>query len=393
MNKKDYLAKRGQLMAEAKTALDGGNIDDFDAKKKEVEELDARFDAEAKAEANLEALEKGTRVDAKAAVVTASADPAEILNSVEYKRAFLKAMTRREMDADERGAFQIVNATQTAGSHSALIPTTMMDDIWEEMGQLHPVIADSEGSRTYVKGKVSIPVADITGDGAWTAEATATAEGAMTSGTVDLDGYELSKAVVVSWKLYEMSLDRFEAFLRRKLAEKVGNAFAAGLITGAGSTGNAPTGVITALEAESSTPQVVTYTAANGITYANLTAAMSKILSGYVSGSSIYATSATIWTLLANILDDNKRPLFIPDVTASGVGRMFGLPVKAEDGVTAGKVLIGNYGLGYASNVNADVELHYEEHVLARKTDFGAYTIADGKPMTTKAFSELKSST
>ena len=393
MNKQKYNETRAALMAEAKALVDEGKLEEFEAKKAEVEALDAKFDAEAKAEANLAALDKGVRVDPKAVVAAEQKDTEEVAASNEYRRAFLKSMMHKELDADEAGAFNLINATQTAATHSALIPTTMMQNIWEEMGQLHPVIADSAPSRTYVKGKVSIPYADITGDAAWTAEATATAEAAMTSGAVTLDGYDLSKGVTVSWKLYEMSLDSFEAFLRRKLAEKVSNALAAGFITGAGSSGNAPTGVITALEAESSTPQVVSYAAAAGITYANLTAAMSKITAGYIPGSSIYADSATIWTKLANILDDNKRPIFIPDVSAGGVGRMFGLPVKAEDGVTTGKVLIGNYAKGYASNMNADVEVHYEEHVLARTTDYAAYAIADGKPMTTKAFAELKAST
>ncbi len=393
MNKNTYNETRAALMAEAKELLDAGKLEEFEAKKGEVEALDAKFDAEAKAEANLEALERGKRVDPASKSVTDSRSMEEVIDSAEYKRAFLKAMMRKDLDADERGAFNIVNATQTASSHSALIPKTLMKEIWEEMGQLHPVLADSEPSRTYVKGKVSIPYADITGDGAWTAETTATSEGTLTSGTVDLDGYDLSKGVTVSWKLYEMALDSFEAFLRRKLAEKVSNALAAAFFTGTGSSNTQPTGVITALEAETNTPQVVTYTAANGITYANLTAAMAKILSGYIPGTSVYAASTTIWTLLAGILDDVKRPIFIPDVTAGGVGRIFGMPVKPEDGVTAGKVVIGNFAKGYASNMNSDVELHYEEHVLARKTDYAAWCLADGKPMTTKAFAELKAST
>lgn len=398
MNKQKYNESRAALMAEAKKLLDEGKLEDFEAKSKEIEALDAQYDKEAKAEANLEALERGSRVTGQAAVLAVSGDRETILASTEYKRAFLKAMMHKQMDADEAGAFnavnlELLNATQTAGTHTALIPTTMMKDIWEEMGQLHPVIADSEPSRTYVRGKVSIPYADITGDGAWTAETTATSEGALTSGAVTLDGYDLSKAVTVSWKLYEMSLENFEAFLRRKLSEKVANALAAAFFTGSGSTNSQPEGVIPALEGETNTPQVVTYTAANGIGYQNIITAMSKITAGYFNGSSIYATSATIWTLLAGIVDNVKQPIFIPDVTASGVGRMFGLPVKAEDGVTAGKVVIGNFAKGYASNMNADVEIHYEEHVLARKTDYAAWTLADGKPMTTKAFAELKAST
>ena len=147
MKKELYLENRAKLMNDAKQLLDAGKLDEFNAKKAEVEALDAQFDTEAKAEANLSALEGGVRVNPAAKAVTADTDKEEILNSAEYKRAFLKAMMKKDLDADERGAFNIVNATQTAGTHSAIIPTTMMKDIWTEMGQLHPVIADMAPGR------------------------------------------------------------------------------------------------------------------------------------------------------------------------------------------------------------------------------------------------------
>lgn len=409
MRREEYLEKRTEMLNQAKAATVEGKLDDFEAVKRQIEELDAKFELEAKAEANFAALEKGVIVPKTAVglgVGTKSEDEDDEAATDTYKTAFLKAMMHRGLNDAEKKSFAAVNGdalmnagTQTAANHPAVIPVTMMREIWSEMAEQHPIIADSAASRTYVRGKVTIPAADVSGDGEWYDEATATVPSAITSANIELDGHELAKAVTISWKLYEMSLEDFEAFLRRKLAEKMGNAIATAFVTGPGIPGQGdtfkpqPLGVITALEAETSTPQIINYTAANGISYANLTAGMGALISGYVSGAAIYAKSTTIWTLLANILDTTKRPIFVPDVTAGGVGRMFGIPVKAEDAVPAGKVLGGNYARGYVSNVNRDVEILTEDHVLARTTDYSAYAIIDGKPMTTKAFFLIEPST
>lgn len=172
-------------------------------------------------------------------------------------------------------------------------------------------------------------------------------------------------------------------------------AFANALVNGLGVPGQSdthkaqPLGVVTAINAESNTPQKATYTAASGMAYSDLTGMMAKLRSGYASGAVFYAKNAVIWNSLANICDDNGRPIFIPDVTSDGVGRIFGCPVKEEDSVAASSVLLGNYGKGYAININRTMGVVTEEHAKDRNTDFVGYMIVDGKPLTTKAFSYL----
>ena len=56
MNREKYLADRKVLMDEAQTLIDAGKLDEFEAKVKEVEALDAQFEAACKAQANLAAL-------------------------------------------------------------------------------------------------------------------------------------------------------------------------------------------------------------------------------------------------------------------------------------------------------------------------------------------------
>ena len=56
MNKKEFEAKRAQLLAEMKAAIDAGDADKAEAMHKEVTALDEKFQKLATAEANLNAL-------------------------------------------------------------------------------------------------------------------------------------------------------------------------------------------------------------------------------------------------------------------------------------------------------------------------------------------------
>ncbi|HBC92602.1 MAG TPA: phage major capsid protein, partial [Pelotomaculum sp.] len=61
-NKEKYLADRKKLMDEAQALICAGKLDEFEAKVKEVEALDAQFEAACKAQANLNALNDNTTV-------------------------------------------------------------------------------------------------------------------------------------------------------------------------------------------------------------------------------------------------------------------------------------------------------------------------------------------
>lgn len=79
-----------------------------------------------------------------------------------------------------------------------------------------------------------------------------------------------------------------------------------------------------------------------------------------------------------------------PDVTLGGVGRIFGLVVKEEDGMKDGEVLFGNVSKGYAVNINENMTMYNEDHIKSRTTDYMGYALVDGDVLTTKAFALLK---
>jgi len=193
-----------------------------------------------------------------------------------------------------------------------------------------------------------------------------------------------------------MAVEDFIPYITQELADRIGAALGKSVSTGLGSTATPrqPEGIETALLGESQTPQVVSYdpeaTTPDPLAYSDFTDAISRIHSSYLAGASIYANNKTIWTQIANLVDGQGRPLFIPDVTSGGVGRMFGMVVKTDAGITDGSILIGNANAGYIMNTNEPMSVLTEEHIKARETDYSAYTVVDGAVLDTKAFALIR---
>lgn len=398
MNKKKYLEMRAAMLEEAQNFINQGKIEEAAAKRKEIEKLDADFEEASKEQANLDALNKEDDkvTDMKNLSVDEGGlkpvdNTAEKLNQVNYETVFAKVALQRDLTNDEINLYNQMNPenayTHNTTNTEIVIPETVVGGIIDKMKELHPILADVtatniKGTVKYVK-RTAIPA----GDADYYDEATVTADEENTFGELTLGGKELAKAVTVTWKLQAMAIADFIPFIQRELAERMGSAKAKAFVRGKGDA-KYPQGVITAIEAEESTPQKVAYKA-DGLTYKDITAAMAKIKSGYVSGSKIYANNTTIWGTLANVMDEQGRPLFIPDVSAGGVGRIFGIVVKEEDAMNDGEILIGNMAAGYKENISEAMKLVTEQHAKARTTDFVGYEVHDGGVIDEKAFAYM----
>lgn len=425
MTKKDYLEKRNALITEAQGLIDAGDLDGYNAKEAEIKALDAEYQQAATAAANLAALQNAPVVREDVVNVapgsgTATGVAIELQPQNEqkaYELAFAKIMQHpanvaREsyLTADELALVDRVNAdfrrvnaaTQTTNEAALLIPETVRDGIWQEIGELHPIFADlrSSGALTFVMGDFTIIVekaASLASDAAAYDEADEVGDDDTVSlGEINLTGCELAKAVTVSWKAKKMSAEAFLNYIKKKIAEKMGNTLAKWIVEGLGKPGAGggwkaqPYGIAARLEAEAGKPQIKPYETQDEIDYQFMTGVMKLIKSGYLSGCSIYAKNDFIWDVLANITDEIGRPMFVADVKSGGVGRMFGLVVKEEDAIGAGEMLVANMGAGYAMNINENVSMYQEDHVKARKTDYMGYAIVDGDVVTTKAFAMVQ---
>lgn len=397
MNKEKYLEMRAAMLDEAQNLINEGKIEEAATKRAEIEKLDADFEKTSKEQANLDALNKENDKVTNMKNLSVNegglkaVEKIENKNPVNYEDVFAKVALQRDLNEDEINLFNQMNPenvyTHNTTNTEIVIPETVIGGIIDTMKELHPILADVvptriKGTVKYVK-RTGIPA----GDADYYDEATPTADEENKFGELTLNGKELSKAVTVTWKLQAMAVADFIPFIQRELGERMGVAKAKAFVKGKGDA-KYPQGVVTAIEKEDSTPQKVSYKA-DGLTYKDITAAMAKIKSGYVSGAKIYANNATVWGTLANLMDGQGRPLFIPDVTTGGVGRIFGIPVMEEDAMGDGEILIGNMAAGHKENVSEPMKLVTENHAKARTTDFVGYEVHDAGVIDEKAFAYL----
>ena len=394
MNKQQYLAMRNQLMNEAQALIDAGKAAEAEEKMKEVAALDERWDAIAQAQANFRALNTEPVAAAPAIPEDATgkdnaADGAmKALESEEYKVAWAKTLMGKQLTQDESETYMMVNEafTHTTENTSIVIPKTVTKGIWEMAAEMYPYFADV--TKTYVNGTLSMIQEDTSSDAAWYEESKNTEDGKETFKEFQLSGCELARAITVSWKLKEMSIEDFIPYIQRRMARKMGAAAGYGATHGKGKGGSGkpePVGTVTALLNAEGTPQVVRYKKGTSPTYQNILDARAKVKSGYSANLKIYANSTTIWTRLASIVDANKRPIFLADPTGNGQIRILGMAVKEDDSMKDGEILISNPSDGYHMNINKEMTMMTEDHVKGRKTDYCGYAIMDGNIVTDKA--------
>lgn len=384
----------------------------------EIKALDERFEAEAKANAALEAMEHVPQgmdlqnlTDAGAEVKTA-AGTARVTKGIAmngqqhteekldyssetYKTAWAKSMMGKPLSAEEDATYKMVNEafTHTTGNTGTVIPKVVTAGIWQEIGEIYPYWNDI--SKTYVNGILTMIKADTSTDAKWYDEATKTEDGKETFETLTLNGCELSRAITVSWKLKEMAMDEFLPYIQKRMAEKMGAALGYGSTHGKGQPGSGeifkaePLGIVTALEKQEGTPQISEYTK-GALGYTDIITTRAKVKSGYAGGLAVYANSNTIWTEIANVKDQNGRPILIADVANGGAFKILGMPVKEDDSMLDGEILMSNASRGYTANVNKEISVTLEEHIKDRITDYCAYAIVDGAMVTSKAHALLK---
>ena len=402
MNYDEYLKKRQELLNKAKKFIDEGKTQEADEVMNDIKDLDEKYEESCKQHANLEALNNSVR--SRAHHVLGSTGELEMdddkgdkdtvvdFKSEKYLNAWCNKMQGKTLTQDESDTIRMVNEAyvHTTENTGEVIPETVVKGIWKEVEDMYPFYADV--AKTSVTGTLTMVIGDTSTDAAWYEEDTNTDDGKETFTTITLNGCELARAITVSWKLKEMARAEFLPYIQKRMAEKMGAACGYGVTHGAGVVKNKPSepsGIVTAIEAEEKTPRIVKYTAGE-LTWKNITEARKKIKSGYANGLAVYANANTIWGEIASCVDGIGRPLFMAGTESGSVGRISGLLVKEDGSMKDGEILIGNANRGYTVNINKGISMQTEDHVTARTTDYAAYAIIDGTPITLNAFVLLK---
>ena len=235
---------------------------------------------------------------------------------------------------------------------------------------------------TYIKGLLTLTLADESSDASWYEEATPTADGTETFRQLSLGGCELARKIRITYKLAEMAVQDFITYIVEMMAKKTGQALAIGVVSGNGQRpGYAaePTGILTTLAKSENSDQVI----ATGITEMNLAAAMGKIPDNY--SPKWYANRQTIWGALYGIKNANGDSIMVADPINGGVYKIFGVPVIEEAAIPAGQVLLSDAYETYHLNFNKQIMLERGKNIETRHHIFTGYAIADGAVVAPKA--------
>lgn len=250
MERTVYENRRKELVGEAQNFINASNLEDYENKVKEIENLDTQYDNEAKAQANLNAvMNNAAQIQASnilpigGTIATMgtenSVDTDDIFASLDYRKAFMNSFVN---GVDIPSEFVNANAVTKTTDVGTIIPTTVLEKIIEKI-EAHGMILNLV-TRTNHKGGVSIAKSSLKPKATWVAEgAGSDKQKKDTKGSIIFAYHKLRCAVAVTLETEVTSLAVFEKRLIENIAEAMIMAIEESIIKGDGN--GKPTGIIT----------------------------------------------------------------------------------------------------------------------------------------------------
>ena len=342
MTKEIYLNKRKALVDEAQACIDSNDMKGYAAKEKELKKLDEDFEAQATAQANLNAL--NGNVSSKAAEFYANkAEPSDDFGSLEYRKAFMNYVAQRTPIPDNfSNAFQ--NVTTSTGDVSPVIPTTVLNRIVEKMENIGTVL--NLVTRTNYKGGLTIPTSNIKPTATWVNEgAGVTVQKSGVNGTITFTYHKLKVAVSMTLEVSVMSLSAFETKFVNDVSYAMVKALEQAIISGSGT--DRPKGILAETPASG---QAISIASGTALDYAVLIAMEAALPSAYENGA-VYAMTKKTFMAMYGITDDNGQP----------IARInYGISGKPERSILGREVVIlDDYISNYTKTVTADTTVAF----------------------------------
>ena len=364
MTKEIYLNKRKALVDEAQACIDSNDMKGYAAKEKELKKLDEDFEAQATAQANLNAL--NGNVSSKVAEFYANkAEPSDDFGSLEYRKAFMNYVVQRTPIPDNfSNAFQ--NVTTSTGDVSPVIPTTVLNRIVEKMENIGTVL--NLVTRTNYKGGLTIPTSNVKPTATWVNEgAGVTVQKSGVNGTITFTYHKLKVAVSMTLEVSVMSLSAFETKFVNDVSYAMVKALEQAIIDGSGS--GRPKGILTETPVRG---QALTIASGTAISYNTLVAMEAALPSAYESGA-VYAMTKKTFMAFYGIVDDNGQP----------IARInYGISGKPERSILGRDVVIlDDYIANYTPTVTANT-------IVAFIFNFADYILNTNYEITAKVYED-----
>ncbi len=250
--------------------------------------------------------------------------------------------------------------TQGINNGGLFIPTSVRMDLMELISQESPIFRDAR--KLQVSGNIDLPYLFEADDAAWYTELTDTKNEGIEFRNMQLTGWELAKDIVITWKLEEMAVESFIAFILEELKNKMGKAIINAVIYGDGE--NKPTGVtngLTPIEPE------------EGDTAIDRVLNVFRGLSDDARvGAKVYVSNEVNLDIVSYKDNNNNYPFL------AGIPSVKGFSIEVDPYLKERDILAGNMK-NYIFNEVTPMRVDKEKTVKGRKTIYGGYGIYDGK--------------
>lgn len=288
-------------------------------------------------------------------------------DSKEYRNAFLKDLLGLEMTKEERAAF-----VHTTANTAAVLPTTMLNRIWDLVSQRHSIMGDITIYRTGTILEVVKHTAIAQGAAKVVEENAANDDEQNTFVKVTLSGKDFSKHVDISYAMERMSIDALEQYLIDEISASMGDAMADDVIAQIGT--------------DMTSGNKVNSAANDTLTFKELAALFGKLKR--VGAVNVYATRATIYNYLVGMVDTNGRPIFQPSAQAGQEGVVLGAQIKVEDSVADNVILIGD-AQRFVYNMVQDIMIESDKDIKKHVTTYSGYARGSGALIDPDSFAQL----
>jgi HK97 family phage major capsid protein len=342
-------------------------LDAIEARKAELEEMEAR-------KKNAELLQNHEVTPQKTDKPEERRNDMFALDSKEYRTAWCKEMLGMALTDEERTAFVHTTGTTSGQTAGYTIPTTLLNKIWDLIEGKHAILGDITIYRTGTILEVAKRTAIAAGDAATVSEGAAPSDDENnTFAKVTLSGKDFAKTVEISYALGIMSIDGFEQFIVNEIADRLGAALAADIITQIGtdyySTGN---------DLDVATSGKVVWT--------DIAGALAVLKN--VNGITVYASQATIYKYIVGMVDSTGRPLFQHDANEAIRGYLAGFPVKVEDAIADDLIWLGD-PKQVVGNMVQDIMVESDKDIKKHVNIFSGYARFQCSLLAPKAFAKL----
>ena len=345
MNKEKYLEMRNGLYNEAENLINEGKIKEAEGKMKEITDLDNKFENEATAMANLNALKDNAKVTdinnlgtngVKGTVVDSIDDTVkdDYTNTMEYRKAFMNYVVK---GAVIPGELKNQNSNTKTTDVGEVIPETILSKIVEKMeatGMILPLV-----TRTSYKGGVKIPTSQVKPVATWVAEGAGSDKQKKTTSYISFGYNKLRCAISMSLEVDTMALAFFETTFVNNVVEAMTKALEKSIINGSGS--GQPKGILAETVVAG---QNVDIAKTGKVTYDTLVKAESALPLAYENGAVWFMTKKTFMEF-AGMTDSAGQPIARVNY---GIG---GRPERVLLGRT---VVLNDYMDSYSDTVSSD---------------------------------------